>query len=156
MSHFHKLSYSIRYHQVIPIFFLFYSLNTFSQENKSYETIYALNSGATTRNVDINSNVKWGATTEFPNNSYIKIKKKQEGSYYLQTIVNGQFAYGHYFKYISTIDNGYKYQRTDSDENEFLISNYSLSDLAKSNQFDEKVRIELINYRTSFAMLLLF
>lgn len=125
-------------------------------DKKNSETVYSLNAGVTTNNVKKGSPIIWGNTKLFTNGSYIKIKNKTNGNYYIQTVVGGQFAYGHYFKYKAKEANKYKYIRTDGDDKEFLLVNYPLSKLAESNQYDEKVRLELINYRTSFAMLLLF
>jgi hypothetical protein len=127
-----------------------------SNEVISNETIYALNKGATTNVVHENSDIIYGILTAFPGDSYFKIKNKGGGNYYVQSVVGGQFAYGHYFKYVTNVGTKYKYQRTDGDEVEYLLVNYPLSKLAQSNQYDEKIRLELINYRTSFAMLFLF
>lgn len=122
----------------------------------STETIYSLNKGSTTNNVNENSTIIYGIPTSFPRGSYFKIKNKSDGNYYVQSVIGGQFAYGHYFKYVSKLGAMYKYQRTDGEEIEFLLVNYPLSKLAHSNQYDESIRLELINYRTSFAMLFLF
>lgn len=140
----------------ISLFLLLFCFEINSQSIKTSETVYALNTGATTNKVTRGSKILWNNTKPFPNSSYIKIKSKSETSYYIQTVVGGQFAYGHYFKYSTRDDDYYKYVRTDGNEEELLIVNYPLSKLAESNLYDEMVRMELINYRTSFAMLLLF
>ena len=129
------------------------SLNLLSQ---SSETIYALNKGVTTKNVTKGYPIEYSLTKSYPNGSYAKIKNKGNGVYYFQIIVDGQFAYGHYFKYQAIENNQYKYKKSDEPDEEFLYVNYPLSKLAESNQYDEHIRVELINYRTSFAMLLLF
>lgn len=128
------------------------SLYSYGQD----ETIYALNSGVTSKNVRKGTTIVWGQTKSFPNASYIKIKKKADGKYYFQTTVGGQFAYGHYFKYLEKVNNEYKYKRTDGNEEEYLFVNYPLSKLAESNQYDEKIVLKLVNYRTSFGMLFKF
>lgn len=123
---------------------------------QNFETIYALNSGVTTNQVVQGEIVVFNQTKPFPNSSYIKINQKAENSFYIQMTVNGQFAYGHYFKYKNKINGEFKYIRTDGNEMEYVIANYPLDVLASSNEYDEMVNLKLINYRTSFAMLLKF
>jgi hypothetical protein len=82
--------------------------------------------------------------------------KKEDDNYYFQTIINGQFAYGHYFKYQGKENDEYKYIRTDGTEVEFIFVNYPLSKLALSNEYDQKIILKLVNYRTSFGMLMKF
>lgn len=120
------------------------------------EIIYALNSGATTTQVSQGVKVLFKRTKPFPNSSYVKIKKKNNNLFYVQTTVNSQFVYGHYFKYDKRINGEYRYIRTDGDEIEYILTNYPLNELALSNKYDEKINLKLINYRTSFAMLLKF
>jgi len=142
----------MKIHNILYLFIIF----PFLTIGQNYESIYALNSGATTKQVVKGEKVVFNQPKTFPNSSYIKIKQKSKDSFYIQTIINGQFAYGHYFKYQSTTEGILKYIRTDGSEVEFITTNYSLSQLASSNKYDEKVRLELINYKTSFAMLLKF
>jgi hypothetical protein len=129
---------------------------TYLTRGQTNETIYALNYGVTTKEVKQGITIKWGPTKPFPSASYIKIKKKENDTYYIQTTVNGQFAYGHYFKYQEKSGDEFKYVRIDGGEVEYLFVNYPLSKLATSNQYDEKVILKLINYRTSFAILMKF
>lgn len=123
---------------------------------QSNEIIYALNEGVTTKNVRKSSQIDWGHTKSYPEASYVKIKKKTDGTFYCQVVVGGQFAYGHYFKYQKELNNEYIYIRTDGNEEEYLIVNFPLSKLSESNFYDERVILKLINYRTSFGMLLKF
>jgi hypothetical protein len=133
--------------------FVIGALSSFGQNN---ESVYALNYGVTTKEVYQGEKILFDEVKPFPNSSYIKIKQKAHNSFYIQTIVNGKFAYGHYFKFQNKIDEGYKYIRTDGNEIEYIITNYPLEKLALSNMYDEKITFKLINYRTSFAMLLKF
>lgn len=123
---------------------------------QSYESTYALNSGVTKKGLESIDNIDWGELKDFPQSSYMKIKMKPDGTFYINTTVNGQFAYGHYFKYSGMDGTDYKYQRTDGDLKEYIYSNYSLESLAKSNQYDEKVILKMINVRTNFGMLFKF
>ena len=123
---------------------------------QTFETTYALNSGVTQKGIQTIDNVEWGNLKEFPQSSYVKIKMKPDGSFYINTTVNGQFAYGHYFKYCEMYGEDFKYQRTDGDSDEFIFSNYSLESLAKSNQYDEHIVLKMINQRTNFGMLFKF
>lgn len=133
--------------------FVLVTLFSFGQNN---ETIYALNYGVTTKEVFQGRKIVFNDVKPFPNSSYINIKAKGNNSFYIKTTVNGKFAYGHYFKFQNKVDEGYKYIRADGDEIEYVITNYPLEKLALSNMYDEKVVLKLINYRTSFAMLLKF
>tara|TARA_B110000093_G_C12909883_1_gene384259 strand:+ start:673 stop:1101 length:429 start_codon:yes stop_codon:yes gene_type:complete len=138
----------------ITVFFIvFMPFFMISQNN---EIIYALNSGVTTKQVSQGVKVVFKQTKPFPNSSYVKIKKKNNNLFYVQTTINSQFVYGHYFKYDKRINGEYRYIRTDGDEIEYILTNYPLNELALSNKYDEKINLKLINYRTSFAMLLKF
>ena len=135
------------------ICFLVFNSFVLAQNN---ETIYALNYGVTTKDVDHGKEIVFNTAKPFPNSSYITIKTKRNNSFYIQTTFKGQFIYGHYFKFQNKIAEGYRYIRTDGNEIEYVVTNYPLDILALSNKHDEKVVFKLINYRTSFAMLLKF
>lgn len=123
---------------------------------QNHESIYALNSGVTTKNIIEGKKIIYNNIKPFPHSSYIKVKQKENKSFYIQTIISGKFAYGHYFTFLTKLNGEFKYVRTDGDGVEYIITNYSLNDIAQSNKHDEKVNLQLINYRTSFAMLLKF
>lgn len=127
------------------------SLSLFSACGQSYESTYALNQGVTKKGIEKN-NTDWGTLKDFPQASYVKIKLKPDDTFYINIAVGGKFAYGHYFKFLEIEGNEYKYQRIDGDKDEYLFINYSLDELAKSNQYDEKVQMKMINYRTNFGM----
>lgn len=133
-----------------------FAILPFLMFSQNVETIYSLNSGVTTNQVIEGEIIVFKQTKSFPNSSYVKIKMKNDKSFYVQMIINGQFAYGHYFKYDKMINGEYRYTRTDGDEIEYILTNYSLNELALSNKYDQKINLKLINYRTSFAMLLKF
>lgn len=128
-------------------------LNLVFQE---YESFYALNQGSTTNKVSENVSIAWRTTKDLPQDSYIRIKKKTDSTYYINVLISGQFAYGHYFKYIGKIDGEYEYLKVDGLQDDYIRVNHPLSELAYSNKYDEHVVIKLINYRTSFGMLLKF
>lgn len=123
---------------------------------QTFETTYGLNSGVTKKGIENKEAIVWGELKDFPQSSYMKIKMKSDGSFYINAIIGGQFAYGHYFKFIGMKGEIYKYQRTDDESSEFLFVNYSLESLAKSNQYDEQVDMKMINYRTNFGMIFKF
>lgn len=148
-----KLTYYFKVTFLFNVIIIFTINLSFTQTN---ESIYALNEGVTTKNVKRGTTIVWEQTKPFPNGSYIKIKNKNDGTYYIQTIVGGQFTYGHYFKYQEMKGKEYKYKRTDGNEEEYLYVNFPLSKLAESNQYDEKVILKMINYRTSFGLLFKF
>lgn len=135
------------------IYILIINNFAFSQNN---ETIYALNFGVTTNQVREGEEIEFNKLKPLPNASFIAIKEKGGDLFYVKTTINGQFAYGHYFKFQNKNEEGYNYVRTDGEEIEYIIINYPLDVLASSNKYDEKVIFKLINYRTSFAMLLSF
>jgi len=120
------------------------------------ETIYALNKGVTTNQVSRSNPITWGETKDFPQASYIRIKKKSNDTYYINTTVGGEFGYGHWFKYVGEVNGEYKYIKTDGDQDDFIFVNFPLSELATSNKHDEHIVLKLVNYRTSFALLLKF
>lgn len=109
------------------------------------ETIYALNYGVTTNQVFQGKEIIFNALKPLPDSSYIAIKEKEENVFYIKTTINGQFAYGHYFKFQNKNEEGYKYIRTDGEEIEYIITNFPLKALALSNKYDEKVIFKLIN-----------
>ncbi len=149
----HKTLQIIMKKYFILFLFVIYPFLIFSQ---NHETIYALNHGVTTKQVIKGKEIVFGQTKPFPNASYIKIKKKPDNSYHIETTINGKFAYGHYFKYKGKVNEQFEYLRTDGNEIEYIITNYPLDELALSNKHDEKVNLQLINYRTSFAILFKF
>lgn len=138
------------------ILFLIFILTPLISIGQSNESIYAINYGITSKQVTQDKEIYFGEVKQYPNSSYIKIKSKENNSFYIQTIVNGKFAYGHYFKFLKKINGEYKYVRIDGEEIEYVLTNFTLDELAFSNINDEKVIFKLINYRTSFAILLKF
>lgn len=129
------------------------TISVFSQES---ETVYALNKGVTTNEVSQSTKIQFGQLKDFPHASYIRIREKSDGTYYISTTVGGEFGYGHYFKYVGLVNDEYKYIKTDGDQDDYVFVNYPLSELANSNKHDEHVILKLVNYRTSFAMLMMF
>lgn len=120
------------------------------------ETIYSLNEGVTTNKVSKNHSIIWGPTKDMPQASYVRIKEKSDGTYYINVSVGGQFAYGHYFRFVEMEGDEFKYIKTDQGQDDYLYVSHSLTALATSNRFDEHIVMKLINYRTSFAMLMKF
>lgn len=120
------------------------------------EMIYALNKGVTTNKVSKSMPISWGQRKDLPNASYIIIKEKSNKTYYINITIKGQFAYGHYFKYLEGKNDEYIYIKTDGLNGDYIFVNYPLSELANSNLHDEHIQLKLVNYRTSFAMLIEF
>lgn len=129
---------------------------SFPSQAQNVETVYALNEGVTINYVKKSIPINWGPTKRFPNASYIKIKKKNDGTFYVNIAVSGQFGYGHYFKYVGKISDEYKYIKTDGMKDDIILVNFPLGKLAANNHYDEKVILKMINYRTSFGMLMKF
>jgi hypothetical protein len=119
------------------------------------QVIYALNESANTNIVKLNQEVKWPPLKRVQS-SYVIIKQKTDGTFYIQVTIRGQFAYGGIFKYIGKEGNDYKYHRTDGTADDYLYVNYQLTVLSSTQQYDERITMTLLNFQTSFGLLMKF
>lgn len=129
-------------------------IKVFKSQNQ--EVIYSLNEYITSNIVSQGQEIPWGSTRRVQS-SYILIRQKPDGRIYLQITVNGQFAYGGYFKYQGKAGGDFKYIRTDETAREdYLFINYSLTEISENQKHDESIVMKVLNYQTSYGMLLKF
>lgn len=124
------------------------------QENQ--QVIYSINEYATTNVVRQGQDVPWGEIKRLQS-SYILIRRKSEDLTYINITINGQFAYGGYFRLHSISGNVAKYVRNDNSMKEdFLLVNFPLSELSESQDHDESIEMKLLNYKTSYGLFIKF
>jgi len=137
----------------IVIVLVHLSTNSYCQFN---ETVYAINKLSTTNDVVQGRTINYGSEIE-QKDAYILIRQKTKTSYYINITMRGKFALGGMYKYEGIEKDLYKYERTDgTSDGDIVYVTYPLEVLAKSNAYDQKVIMTMINYRTSFAIKLKF
>ena len=131
----------------------FFTLSSYSQ---SFENVYQVLESVINNNLPPQGQtIHWGNTTR-ASNTELLVRQKSPGNFYVTLYVNGKFGYGGYFKYVDKKDNEFRYIRTDGTANDYLYFNKPLSSIAKERQRINSTTMKMINYDTSYGILLKF